>query len=496
MKISIKILALLALLSTVLGCSDFLDRYPSTAIEKDDAIVSYASAEAALVGTYSSMQNATWYNGSRYIVFGDVLADFMQPTNPEMRSGRMYQMNYTATTAPAFWSGPYNVIRNANNIITAIDNGKVTGASDDAIADIRGQALAMRALAHFDLCRVYGKPYMLDNGAAANGGVPIVLTQLDYNAEMGRNTVAEVYTQVIKDLTDAAGADAKSKLKSDKKLGKINSWVAKALLSRVYLYRGGNDDLTKALSLAEEVMSSSLYGLWNSAEYGAWAAMGSKEFLFELVSTPTDNMGAESLRNMLREEGLNDYVLTKAFIDEMNLRPNDVRWNYMTAATKADNIAIYGASKVYLDKKYPTRDAASNTHNIYIVRMSEVYLNAAEAAFKLGNIAKAKQYLNDIYLRADATATPLADVDITLDRILLERGIELVGEGHRFFDLMRNGKEVVRYASEATKGWHLLLIPESQRFTNTYFRSILPIPESELNTNRVIREQQNPGYEM
>lgn len=136
----------------------------------------------------------------------------------------------------------------------------------------------------------------------------------------------------------------------------------------------------------------------------------------------------------------------------------------------------------------------ANTHNIYVLRLSEIYLNAAEASFKLGDKQTAAKYLNNIFLRANPGATAIAEDEVTLDRILLERGIELIGEGHRFFDLLRNNKEVIRYNDSSDQGWHYALISESKRFTNEYFRTVLPIPLVERNANEVIRNQQNPGY--
>lgn len=478
---------------------DVLDKTPTNALLSSAAITNYSEAIVALTGAYNSLQGSSsvadqgfWYYGSRFIVYGDVMGDFMQPTPSGTRSSVMYQMAYTGDNAPAFWRIPYNVIRNANNIIAAIDAGKVTNAQAEDIANIRGQALFVRALAHFDLCRLYGKAYITDNGKASNGGVPLITTAVPVDALLGRNTVEEVYRQVIDDLENAAGKDPKSALKSAAANGKANKWAAKALLARVLLYRGIEGDNEKVELLADEILNTPQYGLWSADEYlTQWSNTGSKEFLFEIVSTANDNIGTESLAFLLNETGNNDYILTKKFVDIMADRPNDIRNQLFAAAQSATGIGLYGTNKVYL-KKYPIRSA--NTHNIYVLRLSEVYLNAAEAAFKNGDKTKAAFYLNSIYQRANPGATAIAEADITLDRILLERGIELVGEGHRFFDLLRNNKEVIRYNNTDDQGWHYALLAESRRFGNDYFRVVLPIPLVERNANAVIRNQQNPGY--
>lgn len=493
--------AIFSLLLLASSCNKFLEKYPNNSVTTDNAIIDYQSLSVALNGTYKLLQGNSsiatqgfWYYGSRFWVFGDVLGDFMQPTFADVRSARMYQMAWDASNAPSLWNIPYSVIRSANNIIEAIDKGKIKDATPVDLADARGQALAIRALAHFDLCRLYGAPYIRDNGNAANGGIPIITSPISANVKLGRNTVAEVYKQVIKDLKSAT-EDINSKLKPNKNNGKINLWAAKGLLSRVYLYRGSQADDSASLSLAEEVMASPYYGLFSSSEYlSSWGTIGAKEFLFELISTSSNNIGSECLENLLSEKGFNDYVLTKSFIDIMNQRPDDIRWGLMSSSTLEANRLRFGDNKVYLDKKYLAHDGILTNHSVYVIRMSEIYLNASEAAFKLGNISKAKKYLNAIYLRANPNADALQDSDITLDRILLERGIELIGEGQRFFDLMRNNKDVVRYTSENNRGWHLTLIPQSQKYDNSYFRTVLPIPQTECDNNEVIRDQQNNGY--
>ena len=95
--------------------------------------------------------------------------------------------------------------------------------------------MAIRALAHFSLCNSYGLPYSHNGGN--NLGVPIVTTLLAADAKIPRNSVAEVYTQIISDLTTAIPL-----LKGEKNVGKINVWAAKTLLARIYLYKEDNDN--------------------------------------------------------------------------------------------------------------------------------------------------------------------------------------------------------------------------------------------------------------
>ena len=131
--------------------------------------------------------------------------------------------------------------------------------------------------------------------------------------------------------------------------------------------------------------------------------------------------------------------------------------------------------------------------NVPMMRLSEIYLTAAECAFNLGDKASAAKYLNAIIENRTSDATKVVTADnITLDRIYIERRKELVGEGHRYFDCLRRDEKIVRYTSEADKGWHKVLNKDAQSFTRDYYKAISAIPQSEINANPNIK--QNEGY--
>ena len=107
-------------------------------------------------------------------------------------------------------------------------------------------------------------------------------------------------------------------------------------------------------------------------------------------------------------------------------------WVCFLAPTTKDFKKLYGTNTVFLNK-YPA-DGLSDLryNNVPLVRLSEVYLNAAEAAAKLGNQNdKAVEYLDAIVKRANPNKT-VKGTTVTVDRVLLERRKELIGEGHRF----------------------------------------------------------------
>lgn len=465
--------------SLTTSCNGFLDQLPSTEVPSDLAIENMNDAEVALNGVYDGFQEKEAYYGAKMIYRPDVCGDMIQANGPGKRSSSDYEMNYTGPASPNIWDVPYNAIRRCNKLIAAIEGGKVKDGAEADVNDIKGQALTLRALAHFDLARNYGKTYTADNGASL--GVPIILQPTLPADKPARSTVAEVYTQVIKDLTTAIPL-----LKTKKSKGYMNQPAAKALLARVYLYQGDNQ---KAFDTAVDVIDNGGYTLWTTDEYlTAWSAEGTAEVLFELVNYDTNDwVDRESIGYLMQEVGYGDIILSKKAVEYFNANPNDVRGQLRVASKVKTNIAKFGVEKVWLTK-YPGRTGFNDVrvNNVPLLRLSETYLIAAEAGVKLGK-AEADTYLNAIVKRANPDA---ADVKATLDNVLSERAIELIGEGHRMFDLMRNN-----LPSDRTIRWNYIFpAPESQVFTRDYFRVILAIPQAELNANANIKGQQNPGY--
>jgi hypothetical protein len=139
--------------------------------------------------------------------------------------------------------------------------------------------------------------------------------------------------------------------------------------------------------------------------------------------------------------------------------------------------------------KFPNTGSADKDE-MKVIRMSEVYFIAAEAAFHNGDEATARTYLNDVATERDpGFAGYSASGQALLDDILLERRKELAFEGHRYWDLVRNNLNVTRIDQANNYPGNVPLVLETSNF-----RRILPIPQAELDANPNIREQQNPGY--
>ena len=497
-----KVMGCAILAASLSSCvNDWLDVAPSDGTDADAALTSSSDLAAARTGMYKALKgnsNLVDYYGQQFFVYGDVHAgDDYQYNNigGSNRASFYYDMNYqTASefnTSTVSWQSPYVVIGRANRIIAAAEGGALSDAAEAkaTIDQYAAEAKVLRALAHFDLVRIYGKPYTEDQGASL--GVPLVTEVLESNAKPARSTVAEVYTQVVKDLTEAISSNA---LATETEPGYVSVWGAKAILSRVYLNMG---DYANALSVAEDIIKNSGAALWTRDQYfKAWDAStpNESEFLFRLnVAGSTDNNDLNGIGNLQQRDGYKEMVATKKFVDMLTSDPEDVRNDMFLPATAAKEVATYGTNKVYLNK---LRGQGGNLRNVTIVpiiRLSEVYLTAAECAFRNNDKTKAVEYLNDLVKNRTTTEASLATVDnITLERILIERRKELIGEGQRYFDALRNNETITRYTSEADKGWHKTLSKDAQSFDRDYFKAIAAIPQAEINANPNIK--QNTGY--
>lgn len=501
-----KVLGCAILAASLSSCvNDWLDVTPSDGTDADAALTSSSDLAAARTGMYKALKGNSSlvdYYGMQFFVYGDVHAgDDYQYNNigGSNRASFYYDMNYqtasefTSSTSSSnvAWKSPYIVIGRANRIIAAAEGGALSDAAEAkaTIDQYAAEAKVLRALAHFDLVRIYGKPYTEDQGASL--GVPLVTGVLESNAKPARSTVAEVYTQVVKDLTEAISSNA---LATETEPGYVSVWGAKAILSRVYLNMG---DYANALSVAEDIIKNSGAALWTRDQYfKAWDAStpNESEFLFRLnVAGSTDNNDLNGIGNLQQREGYKEMVATKKFVDMLTSDPKDVRNDMFLPATAAKEVATYGTNKVYLNK---LRGQGGNLRNVTIVpiiRLSEVYLTAAECAFRNNDKTKAVEYLNDLVKNRTTTEASLATVDnITLERILIERRKELIGEGQRYFDALRNNETITRYTSEADKGWHKTLSKDAQSFDRDYFKAIAAIPQAEINANPNIK--QNTGY--
>ncbi|RNL95217.1 RagB/SusD family nutrient uptake outer membrane protein [Sinomicrobium pectinilyticum] len=460
----------LLLITCMVSCSsDFLDIEPEQNVSAEQAITDVNTLQTAINGVYSKLQSSDYYGRSMYVIpelMADNLALSIRNTGRYLDYDG-FVVSEEDTFADGLWNTLYEVIVNASK---AIEGGEkleiVSGEQQEQINQLVGEAYALRALAHFDLVRLFAQPYNYTPDAD-HPGIPVINRSEDNEISPARNTVKEVYEQVNTDL-----AKALEKITADKKNGRFTSYAVKALAARSYLYQ---EDYTNAIKYSTEVIDNGGFSLAGNENYpDLWAEEFNSESIFEIVNTVADNAGTNGLGHYFDPGGYADALVTT---DLFNLYDsNDARLGAIKKGSKtgAEENALF----VY---KFPR--GTSRDDNVRILRLAEQFLIRAEAYAKTGKDAEARADLLKVMERATPGASAAGESgDALVDRILLERRKELAFEGHRLFDLNRNKKDVRIIQSE-----NIIEAP----YPNDKF--ILPIPLNELNANPDIAPQ-NPGY--
>lgn len=471
------------------ACSkNFLDVHPTSAIPSATSIKTASDAGVMIKGLMRTMTSSNYY-GRNFIMYGDAKGGDLTLYSQGRGLDALYTFNHTpnSNNYVGFWADIYNSITQANSIIAGIEELKSEGSTED-FDSYQGQALTARALMYFDLVRIYGKSYTEDKTAY---GIPNVLTPLKYSDQRLRATVEENYTQILKDLTEASLL-----LQKDKSDGYINYYANKAISARVYLTMGNN---AAALEAAEDIIENSSYKLYSPSDWiSSWKGQFGSESIFELGIFPNESdLGTSSLSFYLRKKGhgnssaLGFYGASDYFLNRLNQDPNDIRWGIMAEdelSTKEK--PRLGACYKYSGSTSLEGDGKTNSTavNIKVIRLSEVYLIAAEAALSIDK-SKSAKYLNAIRIRSPHLS-PATASNITLDMILDEKSKELFGEGQRYFDMLRLNKPIT--FNDEILG---ITIPtRTKTIDQSFNKTILPIPIEEINANPEIQKQQNPGY--
>jgi hypothetical protein len=463
MKRIARIAAMLPLITVAFACND-LALEPYANVSNDSYFETIGDFRAAVVGVYDQISIADYYGRSIHLM-SDIMSEDVKQSGSANRYQEFADFEGQVVTGHDYetelWAEGYEGVNMLNMMIMAEPD--LPSGVQAEYTQIMGEAYALRGLIFFDMVKMYAQHYSF-TADASHPGVPIVL-EPDITALPSRNTVGEVYQQAISDFNTGIG------MMSQTRDGPymMTKEAAQALLSRVYLYMG---DWSMAVSMADAVINSGKYSLVEGQAYiDQFATGGTSEAIFEIQNTDTDNRGSDSLGGMYRASGYGDYLPAKDLLDQID--PADLRWQFFVEDPLLTG--IYASHRV---NKWPTR---SNTDNIPVIRLSEVYLNRAEANARLGQDAAAQADLNMIRQRAgvaDVTATGQA----LLDAIALERRIELGYEGHRIHDLMRNKMSIHRV--DVTGDVADMAYPCNF--------CVLPIPQPETDTNPNM--VQNAGY--
>lgn len=485
-KIKICLVCLLA--SNLFSCKKFLDEQPTNQVDASISIQTPADAQIMINGIERAMTSSDYY-GRNFELYGDAKGgDMTIPSQGRGQDG-LYTFNHSPSSGSysGYWSQIYFTLLQVNNLLQNIAKLEAAGAT--GFSSYKGQALTLRAMMYFDLVRLYGKSYDDDKGSY---GVPNVTTPLASTAQPLRNSVNDNYTQILADLKTAAPFLAKTKSN-----GFINYYGNMAMQARVYLYM---KDYTNALKSAEEIITSNVYTLYTNANWvDSWKLQFGSESIFELGIYPLEgDLGAASLGAYQRAKGVGGstilgwFIASDYFLNRLKQDATDVRWGVMND----DELSTSGTPRKGCVYKYSGNTAlagdgkSTNTAvNIKAIRLSEIYLIAAEAALPT-DANKAATYLNAIRKRAPNLAAATA-ATVTVDMILDERSKELYGEGQRFFDMIRLNKIIV--FNDEVIG--LTVATRPKQIDRTFFKAILPISLTEIKANPGLKAQQNPGYQ-
>lgn len=472
----ISILLAVVMLASACGKS-FLDEEPSTSVSIEKAILTDTDMMETIAGTYRSLDNYYIF-GRNALVMGDLLADNIYISSAN--SGRLLSLNnYTfnsgSSEAKLLWSQSYYSILQANRVIGA----KLTATN--SINQLRGEAYAIRALCYLTLVNWFGTPYTVNPAAA---GVPLVTVSTDIGGAFikpDRNTVAEVYTQVISDLDSAYNLMPETTPAIHVTNSNfIAKYAAKALQARAYLYKG---DYARAKDAALLVVQNGGYTLaadttsfknyWGSAV----TRTDKLETIFEINNSATANNGAEGIDNLYSPSGLGDLLVT------------DDTYALYTATDIRTRLIINGirnGNQVYMVNKYQNANK-TDRDEVKILRYAEVLLTLSESYARLGDNANALIYLNKVAQTRDASQAAYTYTGPALiNAIITERRKELAFEGLRFFDLTRTNVDFTR------QNMGVKAVSFYVDVKTTDFRRLQPIPDAEIAANPGI--SLNPGY--
>ena len=452
-----------ALLLSLASCQkSFLELAPPTSLAPEYALASEADLQVALRGAYSGLKSTNLY-GRTLPVLGDMIADnTYQSVLNTNRYTAFSNYNYAVTDGDisGIWNSSYGVILRANNVI----NSKI--ADNANVLQYKGEAYAIRALAYFNLVRYFATPYTKDPSAL---GVPLVTV---YNPDLkpGRNTVNEVYSQINKDLTQAFALMTKFTNSSQ-----FSKYAAKALQAKVYLAMG---DMTNAKAAALDVIANSGFTpVTASTHTSYWAGVAPRtdrvETLFEVSFDAVGNNAFDALAYIYLQTGnYGDLLCSSELYAKFDAA--DIRRSLYATGTRG------GLPSTFVNKFSSFTGDHTDTK---VIRMSEIYLIAAEASYP-SNTADALKYVNEVTSRRGAPAIASSGAALFED-IILERRKELAFEGERYLDMQRLQRNIRRSTDYPASA-------RSLDFTN--FRRLFPIPQGELDANTTIKTQQNPGW--
>lgn len=485
-KIYYKVVAGVAVMASLCGCSDFLDGK-----SQDEVIVTTTKdyAELLLGSGYPTTNSFDYYmldNLSDDVDFPTVI------TEPETAFSLItdeyfphftwqptyYEYGARVKSTDTEYYKLYTGIMGCNAVLDGIDHA--IGSKEEQ-ERVKAEALACRAYHYFVLVNLYGEPYNYDKQAL---GVPLKLTAtLKENGQL-RNSVEEVYKQIVNDLTEA-----ESILQGHEVTGKdfkINLPTVQILLSRVYLFM---EEWQRSADEATKAIANGL-GLWDLTTASVSDANGNSLYPQQNSYDSPETMWCYYVTSWGRSGDVSP-TLSEDFVALYESEPNDVRFGkngfYVTPIYD-----FQGRPTGYQVSKLSEQNGSTTTVLGGAVRESEAYLNRAEAYAQLGQKDKAIADLNELRRNRIREYVDQIEFSDLLEAIRTERRKEFCFEGMRWFDLRRYGMPAIHhdFQSSATAPRLRYILKEKDPMYT------LPIPSSVILLNPSLQQNASAASSM
>lgn len=484
------LLTMAAMVTT--GCSDsFLDVENPTQQPADEYFTTDAHLQEAVVAAYQPLHWPDWSHGEYcpLNIISDVMADDIWVGGSDANDMKTWHMmmNYEAdalNTIGGIWQVCYKGIKRSNDVLEDMAKG-ISDMTEESAKYYEAQVKALRALYYTWLWKCYGNVIYFDHNFE---GAPYRGTQY---------TPDEIYEFIIKDLDEVIALDVLPMKEDDANLERMTKAFVYMLYTEVVMYQNDETRMDKAAGYLAEIMNSGLYDL--NPDYGnIFDVTGewSKESIFE-INYKSDNAvrsygnpyypGGTVLPRLISPNNWPDG--TDGHMQGWGFAPvrQETYDRYEDGDTRREATCWVVPEGVEYNKRYQDTgiflekyvakaggndnqkaDADLNWNNNYrVYRYSETLLYAAELALRGHGSANAQDCLDRVRERAGASS-----IAATLDNVIEERHLEFVGEGKRYYDLIRTGKAAS------------VLVPDAEGYrTNTWTESkkYLPIPQSEID---------------
>ncbi|MCX6267370.1 MAG: RagB/SusD family nutrient uptake outer membrane protein [Bacteroidetes bacterium] len=439
---------LIALVLTSISCTKMLDVQPTASVSTEQAIKDKEGVDKAITGAYYSLHDVGNYGRNKVIV-EDLAADNLNWTGTTRDYQQIGENLIASDNAiiDGIWTSNYDCINRVNNVLVRIADIDMSVAERNKYT---GDALFLRALSHYNLLCYFG-------------AIPIkTKPTLDLSTiNQARNSVLEVYTQIVADLLQA---EMLLPAPANRALGWASSLSATALLARVYLsaFQYSNDPSIAAMAKAkaEEVINSGDYTL--APAYIDLFNGNTTESIFEVV------FDAQNYNRLAQ------YFFPVSLTGRYEVSPPAafVQSFHATDAVRYDASITFDAKNLPYGIKY--KDYTSGTDRVYVLRLAEMYMIRAEAlAWSNGSIEDIRNDINTLRIRSGLPTTTATSYDELKLAIEGERRHEFAFESQRWSDLVRTKRATT-------------VLGIAEKYT------LFPIPLSELQTNTLMT--QNPGY--